>query len=90
MEMLEEGVLGITNEQSKLFQPELIHEDDYPSGFEPIKRNNEQHELTLSKNLTELFEQAVAGVWCINRVDRIFENCMVSSSIILQGERYAL
>ena len=60
MEMLEKGVLDITNEQSKLFQPELIDEDDYPSGYEPIKRNNEHHELTVGKTLTELFEQAVA------------------------------
>jgi len=60
MEMLEEGVLGITNEQSKLFQPELIHEDDYPSGCESVKSANEHQELTLGETLTELFEKAVA------------------------------
>ena len=60
MEMLEEGVLDMTHEQAKLFQSELIPENDYPSFFALVKNDDESQKLTSGKTLNQLFEQAVA------------------------------
>lgn len=54
--MIEASELSITGEHSKLFHPEPIDKDDWPSGPEPTNNNNKSHGLSIG----ELFDQAIA------------------------------
>jgi hypothetical protein len=56
--MIEEKSLSIFGEYSKLFQPEIIDENDLPSGFEPPHTNNKYFGLSLNELLNQVITEA--------------------------------